>query len=228
MADRSYLRYGPHPEQEADLEVPAGEDPAVPRDVVVLVHGGFWRERWRRDLMAPLAADLAEHGIASLNVEYRRLDCGGGWPGTLHDVEAAVDHLAALGHRPAVAVGHSAGGHLALLLAGRVRAVVGQAAVSDLEEGSRLRLGDGVVDRFAPTPQDRRDGSPAARAPLPVPVLLVHGTGDEDVPASMSEAFAARGGSVDLRLRPGEGHFEHVDPASGAWEEARTWLRARL
>src|SRR3712207_83752 len=108
MGARCYShRYGPHPEQVADLY--PGER------VVVLIHGGFWRERWRRDLMAPLAEDLQVRGLGAFNVEYRRLDCGGGLPETVDDVRAAIEHLRGLGHEPIGAIGHSAGGHLALL-----------------------------------------------------------------------------------------------------------------
>src|SRR3712207_3342247 len=94
MSARSYSHhYGAHPEQVADL---------IEGDrVVVLIHGGFWRERYRRDLMAPLAEDLAARGIGSLNVEYRRLDCGGGLPETVDDVHAAIAALRDLGHEPA-------------------------------------------------------------------------------------------------------------------------------
>ena len=227
MGRRSYSRrYGSHPEQVADLVLPEGPGPFR---VVVLVHGGFWRARYRRDLMADLADDLAARGLAAWNIEYRRLDADGGWPAAADDVLAAIDHLAALpevevGAGIAV-VGHSAGGHLALLAGaeGRAGRVVGQAAVSDLEEGIRLGLGDGVVARFADgAPLDV--ASPIRRAPLDVPVLLIHGTDDDTVPASMSEAFAAKGGDVTLSVRPGEGHFEHIDPQSGAWKEAAAWL----
>jgi acetyl esterase/lipase len=149
----------------------------------VLLHGGFWRERYRRDQMVPLADDLAARGLASWNVEYRRLDCGGGWPVTVDDVRAAVDHLRSLGHEPIAAVGHSAGGYLALMLADRVPAIVAQAAVTDLEEAMRRGLGDGgdVAERFAGG-APMWEASPIRRAPLGVPVLLVHGTADVDVP----------------------------------------------
>ena len=82
--------YGPHPDQVANLHLPAAE--GGPWPVVVLVHGGFWRSRWDRTLMTALADDLARHGFAAWNVEYRRVGQeGGGWPGTLDDVAAAVD-----------------------------------------------------------------------------------------------------------------------------------------
>ena len=60
--------------------------------------------------------------------------------------------------------------------------------MSDLEEASRLGLGDGVVDGFAGGAL--AEASPMRRAPLRVPVLLVHGTEDDTVPASLSERFA--------------------------------------
>jgi fermentation-respiration switch protein FrsA (DUF1100 family) len=210
MDVRSYpQRYGPHPEQVADLI----EGP----DIVVLIHGGFWRERYRKDLMEPLAHDLARRGIGSFNVEYRRLDCGGGLRATVGDVAAAIAHLRGQGHEPHAAVGHSAGGHLALLA--DVPRRVGQAAVTDLREGIRRNLGDGVVARFAgPDPPAEYD--PIRRAPLPAKVLLVHGTDDDTVPAGLSADFPG----ADVRLREGEGHFEHIDPRSGAWEEVVEWI----
>ena len=221
MPARSYChRYGSHPEQVADLYLPA--DHAHP-PVVVLIHGGFWRARYGRDLMDELASDLAERGLGAWNVEYRRLHKGGGWPTTAEDVGTAIDFLRAeLGHEPMAAVGHSAGGHLALLQSDRVPRIVGQAAVTDLVEASRLGLGMGVVDKFAGNAL--AEASPIERAPLPVPVLLIHGTDDPDVPVSQSERFAARGGDVTLSIREGAGHMEHIDPRSGAWEEAVAWI----
>ena len=226
MDRRSYLRaYGTHPEQVAELTLPGGPGP---HRVVALVHGGFWRARYRRNLMDALADDLVARGLAAYNVEYRRLDAGGGWPESAQDVVAALDALrevdAVIGEDPAV-VGHSAGGHLALIAGaeGRARRVVGQAAVTDVEAGIAQNLGDGVVARFADgAPLD--EVSPIRRAPLDVPVLLVHGDRDDTVPASHSEAFAARGGDVTLCVREGEGHFEHIDPTSGAWKVVATFL----
>lgn len=225
MATPVTHRYGDHPEQVADLLDPgaASAAGALGDGVVVLIHGGFWRKRYTRELMAPLAADLAARGIASWNVEYRRLDTGGGWPTTAHDVAGAIEHLrTVIGREPAAAVGHSAGGHLALCMGDRVPRVVAQAAVTDLVEASRLRLGDGVVDKFAG--DQLAEASPIERAPLPARVLLIHGTLDDMVPVSQSERFAARGGDVTLSLRAGEGHMEHIDPRSGAWQEAVAWL----
>lgn len=226
MGRRSYLReYGTHPEQVAELTLPDGPGPFP---VVALVHGGFWRARYRRDLMDALADDLVDRGLAAYNVEYRRLDAGGGWPESAQDVVAAIDALREVEEVRAAevdVVGHSAGGHLALIAAaeGRARRVVGQAAVADVESAIEQDLGDGAVKRFAGgAPLD--EVSPLHRAPLDVPVLLVHGEDDDTVPPAQSEAFASRGGDVTLSVRAREGHFEHIDPSSAAWEEVATWL----
>ena len=186
----------------------------------MLVHGGFWRERWRRDLMAPLADDLVARGLGAYNVEYRRLDCGGGLRETVGDVRAAIARLRELGHEPVAAVGHSAGGHLALLT--DLPAIVGQAAVTDLREAIRLNLGDGVAERFAgPDPPAEYD--PIRQAPLARDVLLIHGDQDDTVPPSMSRSFPG----AQTSIRPGEGHYEHIDPHSGAWREAAEWIAER-
>ncbi len=237
------LSYGSSRQQVMDLHLPAGEGPFP---VAFVFHGGFWRARYGRKLMSGLCADLVERGWAAVNVEYRRVGRlqGGGVPATLEDVAAALDHLAGLDDpldlARVVSVGHSAGGHLALWAAAprpgaRVRCAgaVGQAAVSDLERAAELGLGAGVVERFCggrpeQAPAAYRRASPAALLPLGVPQLLVHGEADAIVPASLSKGYAqaakAGGDDVTLALRAGEGHMEHIDPASGAWREVVTWL----
>jgi acetyl esterase/lipase len=114
--------YGPEANQFGELRTPVGPGP---HPVVVLIHGGCFKLSDLRDL-APMADALKAEGIASWNVEYRRvIDPGGGWPGTYLDVGKAIDHLRTLAPvhhldlRRVVLVGHSAGGHLALWAASR-------------------------------------------------------------------------------------------------------------
>jgi acetyl esterase/lipase len=214
------ISFGPGRDQVVEVD---GDDDEQ-RRVCVLVHGGFWRARYDRSLMAPLAADLVARGWITANLEYRRLGrlSGGGWPQTFDDVLAGIR---ALGERETiVAVGHSAGGHLALLAAAHLplTGVVSQAGVADMAEADRLGLGAGVTRRFA-------GGDPAAdpirHAPTGVPTLLVHGAEDDIVPPVLSERYAdAAGAEAELDVRPGEGHFEHIDPHSGAWQRVVAWL----
>jgi acetyl esterase/lipase len=220
---RSLHRYGGHPSQVAERFAPGGD---VAR-VAVVLHGGFWRDRYDRQLMDRLCADLAARGYTAWNVEYRRLGSGGGWPATGDDVRTAIQALAGPG---AVAIGHSAGGHLALWAAaeGLVRRAVGQAAVCDLGEARRLGLGDGVVDDLLADEAGLEAASPAERLPLGVPQLLVHGEDDAIVPVSMSREYAgaarAAGDDVELVTLAGVGHFEHLDPGSEAWAAVVRWL----
>jgi acetyl esterase/lipase len=243
--------YGRARSQYGELFLPHG---AGPWPVAVVLHGGFWRAQYGRKLMHPLCADLAARDWAAFNVEYRRLGrlSGGGFPRTLDDVAAAVDHLAELpAHRHVgtsatldlarvVAIGHSAGGHLAAWLATReaprvrVTAVVAQAGVVDLRLASELRLSRGVVHRFlggapAAVPDRYAAASPAERLPLGVPALLTHGGRDDIVPPVMSERFAeaarAAGDDLDVALEPDAGHYAHLDPASRLWHAVTAWIR---
>ena len=227
------MRYGPRRAQRVEALLPKKGD--APYPVAVLIHGGFWRARYTLSLMRPLAKDLVGRGWAAYNVEYRRLGplSRGGVPETLDDVGDAIDAIATrpeLDRERVVAIGHSAGGHLALWAAGRadglrLAGVVGQAPVADLREAAGLGLGAGVVDRFAPAGPHRDQADPLRRAPTGVPTLLVHGTADDTVPASLSERYAqAAGAEVTLDLRDGEGHFEHIDPGSAAWRTVVEWL----
>jgi acetyl esterase/lipase len=154
----------------------------------VVIHGGFWRDAYDRSLMDALCEDLASAGWAAWNLEYRRLRSGGGWPETFEDVAAGIAHVQELVDDLSVVatIGHSAGGHLALWAAARpeprvrVTHAVAQAGVVDLVEAARLKLSRGAAEELlggspAEVPDRYELVSPAARLPLGVPQLLVHG-----------------------------------------------------
>jgi acetyl esterase/lipase len=232
-------RYGPAPSQFGELFRPVS---GGQRPVAVVLHGGFWKAQYGRRLMHAVCADLAARGWAAWNLEYRRLGLGngGGWPATLDDVAAGIDHLArleGLDRSRVVAIGHSAGGHLAAWAATRespevpVTAVVSQAGVLDLARAWELRLSKGVVRRFlGGTPQEVPDryaaASPAQRLPLTAPALLTHGALDDTVPLAMSEHFAAAAG-CELHVEPHEDHYGHLDPENPLWHAVIAWLETR-
>lgn len=239
-------RYGEGSDRVGDLRLPAGTGP---HPVVVLLHGGFWHTVWMRDLMDGLAVDLARHGWATWNPEYRRVGNGGGWPTTFEDVATAVDWLASSDAPPqldlgkVVLMGHSAGGHLALWAAARnvnaatdprpphsiqPLAVVGLAPVSDLAAAHRLDLDDGAVEAMIRRGPDEAPGryaaaSPAEMVPLGVPQLIVHGDADDRVPVEMSRQYAGTaadaGDTVVYDELEGVGHFALIDPTSVAWSK---------
>jgi acetyl esterase/lipase len=245
-------RYGRGRNQLAELRLPVG---SPPHPVVVTIHGGYWRARYSRRVSRPIAADLARRGWASWNVEYRRvgLGQGGGWPATFEDVAAGIDALAdvepgLLDLDRVAAVGHSAGGHLALWAATRpglpdgapgahprvrLSAVAALAAVSDLEASRELTQPGGRVYELVGGAPGERDGryelaNPIRRLPLGIPVLLVHGEADQTVPVRRSRDFAAAareaGDEVELVEVGGADHRAVVDPRTNAWAPTLRWL----
>jgi acetyl esterase/lipase len=230
-------RYGSHRWARADLYVPEGDGPFP---VAVALHGGYWRAKYSKRLMKAVCADLARRGVAAWNVEYRRIGRGqgGGWPATFDDVAVAIDHLAVLADPrldlgSVTAVGHSAGGQLALWAASRddaavpVQRVVAQAAVCDV-----AAAGEPGWEFLGGTPEqvpERFDAADPMRfLPLGVPTLLVHGADDETVPLTRSrryaEAASAAGDDVTLVEPSPGGHRIHIDPRSEAWRVAAEWI----
>ncbi|ROT34320.1 S9 family peptidase [Micromonospora sp. HM5-17] len=232
------VRYGDHPDQVADLRTPA---PGPPRPLVVVIHGGFWRAEYDRRHTGPLAADLAARGYPVAQLEYRRTgQPGGGWPGTLDDVAHGVTAVPALARAalpadrvapgPPILLGHSAGGHLALWYATRagadLRGVLALAPVADLTEAYRRDLDGGAVAALLgggpdDVPERYAAADPARRPPPAVPVRIVHGRRDQQVPVELSVGYAslARRAGADLRLveLPDCEHFGLIDPLSAAW-----------
>lgn len=240
------LAYGEDSQQFGELRLPQGEGPFP---VAVLVHGGCWLAPYDLKHLSSLAAALTGQGLATWSLEYRRLgQAGGGFPGTFQDVAQGVDFLRLLADRfpldlgRVVFVGHSAGGHLAMWLAGRPRlpaesplrqgeplrprGVVALAGIPDLAVAAELNVCGTAVRQLlgghpAEVPERLAVTSPVALLPLAVPVALVTGAEDQVVPAVLAEAFVsqlARAGDPHAwRTIPGAGHYELVNPASRAW-----------
>ncbi len=234
---RSIHRYGDLPSQFAEIHAP---DDAIPTAIAIVIHGGFWRDRYDLHLMDGLCADLAVRGWAASNLEYRRVGAdGGGWPMTFDDVRRGIDAVTTLPALPVdrvVTIGHSAGGHLALWAAavhGAVTDAVSLAGVTDLRDASARGLSSDATGGFMggspeEVPERYAEASPMALLPIGVPMLLVHGDRDENVPIDLSVAFAeaarAAGDEVELVVRAGIDHFEVIDPGGQSWARVMDWL----
>ena len=216
------VRYADHEHGVIDLHLP----PGAARGVLVLVHGGFWKAEYDRRPTRPMAAALATEGWVVASPEYRRVRAGGGWPVTGDDVRRAVERLPELlsgldlPTGPVSVAGHSAGGHLALWLATcglELSRVVGLAPVCDLGEAIRLDLGGGATEALLQG-RDPAEADPMVLlADRPdVPVRIVHGRDDEDVPVSLSRGLVRRHRWVEL-VEVDCGHFEVIEPGSVAW-----------
>ena len=209
--------YGDH----ADNVVDAWDNNAD--TVAVLVHGGYWRVAYDRSYLVPFAEYLVAQGLSVASLEYRRIGNGGEWPVLLQDVTAGVDKVVELfpGKR-IVLVGHSAGGHLALLAADRpgVAKVVSVAGLCDLARAHELGLSNNAVTELLGGDLGQlAEADPMNRTPPPVPVTLLHGDADTHVPLELSQRYQAKSGA-ELLVLPGIDHFEPVDPGAAVTVEA--------
>jgi acetyl esterase/lipase len=218
------LRYGEHASQFVDYRRPSA---GGPRPLAVMIHGGFWRARYSLLHAGHLCAALTTAGLASANIEYRRVgEPGGGWPGTFEDVKLAVafarEHAPRYGGDPShtVVLGHSAGGHLALWIAaeiGDLAGVIGLAPVASLREAYTHSLsGNAVADLMGGDPGEVPERYAAADPARPtlVPRVLIHGTADDIVPIALSREYAAPARFIEI---PGADHFALIDPRHPAW-----------
>jgi dipeptidyl aminopeptidase/acylaminoacyl peptidase len=241
------IHYGSDLNQFAQLRFPNGRGPFP---LLFVVHGGFWQSVYDLSHIGHLCRALSSKGVITCSIEYRRIgNPGGGWPGTFQDVSLATRNIlqkmsndSRFDEDRTAIVGHSAGGHLALWSVGSHRisttsqlyndqrpdigGAVSLAGVSDLRLAWEQRLGRGIVTRLmGGTPDEHPDrydaGSPIELLPTGSRHVLVHGTNDNTVPISQSEAFVEKaeklGDRASLVRLEGVGHYELIDPESAAW-----------
>ena len=239
------LSYGPDPNQFGDLRLPATRGP---HPVIMNIHGGFWRMKYDLAHAGHLCAALKKSGIATWNLEYRRVgNPGGGWPATFEDIKSGYHFLLQIAEpygldtNRLLLMGHSAGGQLALCLAGhehKIDRAVSLAGVVDLRRAWELKLSHDAVGEFMSgspqqVPEHYREASPA-NLTIAAQQLLVHGTEDDTVPLEISKSYVqskqANGEKVELLSLAKAGHFDLIDPSSQVWAviEKRILLMAHL
>jgi acetyl esterase/lipase len=227
------ISYGTANQQFGDLRLPPGKGL---HPVVINIHGGFWRNKYDLAHAGHLCAALTAKGLATWNLEYRRVgDEGGGWPGTFRDI---VDGYRFVGQISAkysldksrvLIMGHSAGGHLALCLAGHepsIRRVISLAGVIDLQQAWDRHLSNNAVADFLGGPPQQvaehyQEADPMRLDIRDAEQWLVHGTVDDVVPVDFSRNYyeykKKRGENVYFVEIENAGHFEMIDPRSPAW-----------
>jgi acetyl esterase/lipase len=232
------IPYGHHREQFGELRMPAG---GGPHPAAVVLHGGFWRAEHDLAHLGHLCAALTAIGIATWNLEYRRIGHAA-WPAAIDDVLlgiGALPDVAGLDLRRIALVGFSAGGQLAIRAASDIialRGVVSLAGLLDLRAAHALGLGGGAVDALlgAPDahPERYADASPIERRSLPTRQVIVHGAADTTVPPSISAAYCAaaraRGDAIDERVLAGAGHIDLIDPRAACWPAVVGAIQAAL
>ena len=231
--------YGANANQFIDVRLPTGKGP---HPVVLFIHGGYWRARYDLTHAGHLCSALAKAGIATWNVEYRRVgNPGGGWPGTFEDIRSAYHLLQTEKPGPAskfdlkrlCVAGHSAGGHLALCLAAfekTVTRVFSLAGVLDLRRAWELHLSNNAVAEFlggtpAQVLEHYREASPIERSIPQAVQKLVHGTADDSVPYEISKGYYEQkkkaGENVELITLEKTDHFQIIDPSSAVWSKVQ-------
>lgn len=239
------IRYGHDAPQFGDLRLPPGDGP---HPVAVFLHGGCWLSEFDIAHTGKLTAALAANGIATWSLEYRRVgDAGGGWPGTFEDVARGAAHLPSIAEEyhldldRVIAMGHSAGGQLALWLAAgcklppaaalpatakfELRGVLALAPAADFDylyehatcDRAVARLMGGGPEEF---PDRYRLADPMRFPSGSGPQVIIVGRHDETWTPPARRYFGhaeRRGDDVRLIEAPVSGHFELIDPGSSAW-----------
>jgi len=231
------LKYGTDQNQFGDLRLPKGNGP---HPLLLMIHGGYWRAKYDLLHAGHLCAALASDGIATFNLEYRRVgNPGGGWPGTFEDVRNGFRYIQQVAHEhrinaaKSLAMGHSAGGELALCLAHREPGMFGAislAGVLDMQRAYELHLSNDAAVAFLggspkEVPEHFREASPIEISIPKVRQLIVHGIQDDVVPIEISRNYErvkkkrGEGENVSLMEIDGAGHYELIDPESKAWTQ---------
>ena len=204
------IAFGKSPDQVIDFYYSAKES----KSIIVLIHGGYWREEYDRKHLSPMAKALANQGWPVALIEYRRIQ--GNPDAMLSDTKEAIS-LIEKEFKNLILIGHSAGGQLALVLANSTNAIgtIALAPVTDLITAEKLDLDEGAVSQYLGCPaQIRGDLDPMRIEFSNKELVLIHGTLDKWVPYEFSARFAKNKESNNLLLitEEGMGHFEVIDP----------------
>ncbi|WP_100641673.1 alpha/beta hydrolase family protein [Alteromonas facilis] len=225
------MTYGEDENQFIEIWASQNRDRIYPGGAgVVIVHGGCWRKEYGVDHVRPLATALSDDGYNVFAIEYRRTgQPGGGWPGSLNDVRNAVKAVRDQYPKSSLAlVGHSAGGHLALLAATdaslRLDAVIGLAAITDVASYSELKsscseagvafMGASVED----SPEAYAKANTRDKKIVP-PLYLLTGKSDSIVPESQNKHPQSKRFHGD-----NIGHFDWIHSQSEAYQHLKNTL----
>lgn len=213
------VAYGSEALQTFVHDSPAGDSKAE----IVLIHGGCWSNAYSRDHLLPLASGLVDAGYSVWLPEYRRVgDVGGGWPGSFSDVKAALAFVAMETEGPLIVMGHSAGGHLALLASQettpRLDGVLALAPITDLgvygsQEGScQAMVGEFLGVSVEQHPKIYQTAS-VVPSRVSAPAVLLLGTEDPIIGLDQLAGFPPE----QVRLVSGAGHFDLIHPDTPAF-----------
>lgn len=230
------VAYGKSPEQWYEWYEPNATLP--PKGVIVLVHGGFWRQQHTLIQMHPLASFFLAQGWAVANIEYRRGDCDGNWPHIIEDVIQAFQSVRQRAQArqvggPVVGIGHSVGGQLVLLAAQEQDQVIALAPVTDVLRTEQEDLGESAARAFfgAQLTEVAVEASPIHQLPDQRALLVIHGEEDQRVPLAHStdyiQALEAQGLKPEFWQVENLDHFYIIDPQCEIWPRVLGYLEVK-
>lgn len=243
------IAYGEHEEQFAELYLPNHQTTqlqGITHPTIILLHGGCWQAAIDLSGLGPLCLSLSQLGYAVWNLEYRRLDNGGGWPMTFEDVALGADFLSLIADKYSldlsrvISMGHSAGGHLALWLAARkklssesilynpnplsINSVISLAGIPDLEQAADQKICRGHIEQLmkgmpSEVIEYYQQVSINHFEPLDIRISHLIGEYDQVVPVDYLKEYSRKqlNSLNKLTIIPNIGHFEMVMPAAISW-----------
>ena len=237
----SEIAYGDLPDQNILFWPAVG---TKKNNTVIFIHGGCWLAQFDIKHSLAFTSGLASKGFDVFSIEYRRSGNGGEWPVALNDIQlalAAIHQALAPGNNvynePVSLVGHSAGGHLATLVALDIRPehfnkvhLFGLAPIIDLvayaqgenscQTATPAFMGGTVNEQAeayqAANPLEYKeliDKSPSSNLALKSAIMMV-GNRDIIVPQSMAQHPSAEFALIDQA-----GHFDWIHPGSDAFKQ---------
>ena len=234
------VAYGADPNQFLEIRLPRAQGP---HSVLLNIHGGFWRAKYDLVHTGHLCEALRAAGVATFNIEYRRVgNAGGGWPGTFEDIRAAYRFVQQERSRfhldldRLIVMGHSAGGQLALCLAAHetsLHRAISLAGVVDLKKAFALHLSHDAVVEFLggkpdAVPEHYREADPMELTTPHTQQWLLHGSDDDTVPLELSRDYVMQkkklGEPAELLEIRRAGHFDLIDPASEAFKQVKSTM----
>lgn len=228
------IQYGGDPLQFGELWIPSKTNPTNP--MVVLIHGGCWLKDYDIKHTHAASTALTQAGYIVWSIEYRRTgNKGGGWPGSFDDIKSAIRKAKTLPQFKGkiVLMGHSAGGHLAVL-AGQyfnrlrdksISKVIGLAPIVDVEQYAKgnnscqkatPRFFGGSYDAY----KTEYDNANPMKQGFHPSTVMIHGDQDKIVPIKQSKTSKQKLISVK-----GGGHFDMLHSKSYAWQQILFTLR---
>jgi len=250
------ITYGKDPLQFGEIRVPTGDGPFP---VAIIIHGGCWSAKLENlpdavvsfELLRPIASALAESGVASWNIEYRRLgNEGGGWPGTYLDIGRATDLLRDIGPRyhldlnRAVVIGHARDKlpKNSLLRTDSplsLKGVIDIDGPPDLETFRAIEqpmCGGPVVTKFiggtpAEFPNRYREGSVTGLLPTGVRQEVLIRAKPAQLSALLEQYVGAAekaGDPIRVLTLKGNSHFDGINPRAPDWETVMASVRLLL